>query len=166
MTRVAIDIRQAIEADVEIVAGILGEAADWLAQHRTPLWRSDEVTTDRIEADVRDGLFFIAASDGETAGTVKFQLTDREFWPDVPDDESAFVHRLAVRRRFAGGIVSSALVHWAAERASAMGRRYLRLDCDASRERLRAVYTRMGFEHHSNRMVGPYFVARYQLRLP
>jgi GNAT superfamily N-acetyltransferase len=80
----------------------------------------------------------------------------------VPQDDSAFVHRLAVRRRFAGGEVSSALLLWAIARTHALGRRYLRLDCEASRERLRAVYERIGFRFHSDKQVGPYFVARYE----
>ena len=34
-----------------------------------------------------------------------------------------------------------------------------------SRDRLRAVYERFGFQHHSNRQVGPYFVARYEVKI-
>lgn len=103
---------------------------------------------------------------GEPAGTIKYQLADMEFWPDVPENESAFIHRLAVRRRFAGGVVSASLLSWAIERTASLGRPYLRLDCGASRERLRAVYERFGFQHHSDRQVGPYFVARYEFTLP
>lgn len=59
-----------------------------------------------------------------------------------------------------------ALMRWAVERAAALGRRYVRLDCEASRLRLRAVYERFGFRHHSDRQVGPYFVARYEYVVP
>jgi hypothetical protein len=41
----------------------------------------------------------------------------------------------------------------------------LRLDCEASRPRLRAVYEGFGFRHHSDRQVGPYFVSRYEYAL-
>jgi hypothetical protein len=34
-----------------------------------------------------------------------------------------------------------------------------------SRPWLRAVYERSNFRHHSDRQVGPYFVARYELAL-
>jgi hypothetical protein len=43
-----------------------------------------------------------------------------------------------------------------------LGRRYLRLDCEASRTRLRAVYERIGFRFHSDKQVGSYFIARYE----
>lgn len=127
-----------------------------------PMWRDDELAADRIEADVAAGFFFLAECSDEVAGIVKFQLEDLLFWPDVPQEQSAFVHRLAVRRRFAGGGVSSALLGWAALRAQSLGRRFLRLDCEASRTKLRSVYERFGFRHHSDRQVGPYFVSRYE----
>ena len=65
------------------------------------------------------GEFLLAENDGETAGTIKFQLEDPEIWPDVPAGESAFIHRLAVRRRFAGQSVSTALLKWSVERGLA-----------------------------------------------
>jgi GNAT superfamily N-acetyltransferase len=158
-------IRQAARQDTGMVAGILSEAAHWLEQNGMAMWRGDELTPARIAADVDGGLFFIAECEGEAAGVVKFQLEDGEFWPDVPENESAFVHRLAVRRRFAGGEVSSALLSWAVERARSLHRNYLRLDCEASRPKLRAVYERFGFVHHSDQQVGPYYVSRYEYRV-
>jgi hypothetical protein len=56
-------------------------------------------------------------------------------------------------------------MEWAATRAAALGKQYLRLDCDASRPKLRAMYERFGFEFHSFRQVGAYYVARYQYAL-
>jgi GNAT superfamily N-acetyltransferase len=159
-------IRQATAADVDTVSSILLEAAKWLQDREMSMWRANELLPERVANDVRNGLFFVGESSGEAAGTIKFQLSDLEFWPDVPEHESAFIHRLAVRRRFAGGVVSTALLSWAVERTVSLGRPYLRLDCEASRKRLRAVYERFGFQHHSDRQAGPYFVARYELTLP
>jgi GNAT superfamily N-acetyltransferase len=156
-------VRQAVVADTGTIVGILREAAAWLTSRSMPMWRASELLPEHIAVAVGQGQFFVAECAGVVAGTIKFQLTDPEFWPDVPQDESAFVHRLAVRRSFAGGAVSSALLSWACDRTGSLPRRFLRLDCEASRPRLRAVYERFGFEHHSDRQVGPYLVARYQL---
>lgn len=129
------------------------------------MWKGDELAPARIAEDVTKGLFYVAECDGEIIGTIKFQLEDTLFWPDIAQEECAFVHRLAVRRRFAGGGVSSALLRWAVERARTLGRCYLRLDCEASRARLREVYEQFGFRHHSDRHVGPYFVSRYEYEI-
>ena len=160
-----ITISQALPREVESVSSILLEAADWLRERGIPMWRGDELLPERIAADVAEGYFFLARCKGEAVGTIKFQLHDAVFWPDTPADEAAFVHRLAVRRAFAGGQLSALLLRWAADRAMSLGRRFLRLDCEASRPRLRAVYERCGFRHHSDRQVGPYFVSRYELPL-
>jgi GNAT superfamily N-acetyltransferase len=162
-------IRLAQPGEVAEVCSILLEAAAWLEGRGTPGWQPDELAPDLVEPDVAGGLFFFACSDGEFAGTFKFQLTDHEYWPEVGDD-SAFVHRLAVRRKFAGLGISSAMLEWAASRARSLGRMYLRLDCDPRRPRLRAFYERHGFVHHSDVRVTTkqgrvLDAARYELRL-
>ena len=157
-----ISIRQAAPCDLEIVSGILLEAAQWLNDTGKPMWRDDELEPERITSDVTAGLFFLAESDGEAAGTVKFQLEDPKFWPDVFRGNSTYIHRLAVRRDFAARGVSTALLEWAVVQTHVLRRRFLRLDCDARRPRLRAVYERFAFRHHSDRQVGPYYVARYE----
>lgn len=158
-------IRQATQQDTDQVADVLCEAARWLEESGMAMWQGDELMASRVATDVDAGLFFIAACNGKAAGVVKFQLEDRQFWPDVPKGKSAFVHRLAVRRQFAGGAISSAMLGWAVERARLLHRDYLRLDCEASRLKLRAVYERFGFVHHSDRQAGPYYVSRYEYRV-
>ncbi len=157
-----ISIRQATARDTEAVSGVLLEAGRWLNESGKAMWRDGEIVPERIAADVLAGMFFLAECDGEAAGTVKFQLEDPQFWPDVYRHNATYIHRLAVRRRFAGGAVSPAILRWGVERTRSLGRRYLRLDCEAARPRLRAVYERFGFIHHSDRKVGPYFVSRYE----
>ncbi len=119
---------------------------------------------EQLRGDVASGLFALGEANGTAAGTLKYQLHDSLFWPDVPDGESAFVHRVAVRRDYAGGVVSGALLKWAVDRTRAMGLPYLRLDCDASRSKLRSVYERFGFRYHSDNRVGPYHVSRLRVR--
>ena len=155
-------IRQAAMRDLEVVASILSEAARWIEERGMPLWKESELLPERIAGEVGAGMFYLAECDGEPAGTVRFELEDTLFWPDVIQEESAFIHRLAVRRRFAGGAVSSALLRWAVRRTRELDRRYLRMDCVASRPRLRAIYERFGFRHHSDKEVGSYFVSRYE----
>lgn len=155
-------IRPATPDESETVSAILQEAARWLENTGNAMWRNSELLPSRVADDVNADLFVIAMVNTEPAGVIKFQLEDTLFWPDVPQGDSAFVHRLAVRRRFAGKGVSTALLSWAVENARSLGKRYLRLDCEASREKLRAIYERFGFRHHSDRQVGPYFVSRYE----
>jgi len=160
-----ITVRQAQAHDAATVRSILQEAADWLTSRGTPMWRDDELAQDVIEAHVAKGLFWLAEVDGEPAGCIRFQTEDKQFWPDIPPGESAFLHRLAVLRKQAGGVVSAAMMQWAKEHAAALGKQYLRLDCESTTVKLRELYERNGFRRHSERHVGPYLVARYEYEL-
>jgi GNAT superfamily N-acetyltransferase len=160
-----ITVRQARRADVNAVEELLIEAARWVDALGEVMWEEGELAAGRVAAEVEEGQFFLAVVDGEPGGAIKFQLEDRLFWPDLTQSESAFVHRLVVGRRYKGLGVSTALLQWAVDRATSMGKRYLRLDCDASRQKLRAVYERFGFRVHSFRQVGAYYVARYEYSL-
>ena len=148
--------------ETNVVSEILNEAAGWLERRGIALWPRDEISALRIASAVSDGQFFLAESSGEVAGTIKFQLEDPEIWPDVPQAESAYIHRLAVRRCYAGQGLSTAILRWAIERTALVPRRYLRMDCHAGRPRLRAIYEEVGFQFHSERQIGPHLVARYE----
>jgi GNAT superfamily N-acetyltransferase len=158
-------IRQAGAADVPTIEALLREAARWVDALGVVMWEEGELAPERLAQETAGGLFFLAEIDGVAAGVIRFQLEDQLFWPDRPNGEAAFVHRLAVSRRFKGQGVSSALLQWAADHARRLGREYLRLDCDASRPKLRALYEAFGFRFHSFRQVGPYYVARYEYRV-
>lgn len=160
-----VSVRRATLEDLPTVTDILSEAASWLEQQHMTLWEKNEVNPQAIRQDVESGLFHIAFHKGTSAGVVKFQTEDALFWPDIPPNDSAFIHRLAVRRSFAGRSISTALMKWAVDQSQALGKRYLRLDCAIDRSRLRLVYEKFGFRHHSDKQVGPYLVARYEYKL-
>lgn len=156
-----IEVLQAEFRDIEGVSAILKEAATHLESIGQALWPQDGLSADAIADDVRSGIYFIARMGGEAVGTLKYQLEDALVWPDIPPGSSAYVHRLAVRRKVAGTGVSSHMLNWAKLRTKSMGRKFLRLDC-ALRPKLCAIYENNGFTKHSERQVGPYHIARYE----
>lgn len=158
-------IRRAEAADAPLIEAMLVEAASWVDAQGPVMWEQGELTPAAIAAEVDQGQFFVADADGVPAGAVRFQLRDPLFWPDLADDESAFIHRLVVRPAFKGQGVSTALLQWALAHAREVGKRYLRLDCDADRPKLRELYEGFGFRLHSFRQVTSYYVARYEYRL-
>lgn len=160
-----ISVRQATLDDLSTVSSILSEAALWLKQQNITLWEDKKTPPESICQDIQLGLFYTALCEDIAAGVVKFQTEDLVFRSDIPQESSAFIHRLAVRRSFAGGSVSTALMQWAVEQNRDLGKQFLRLDCAADRRRLRTVYENFGFQHHSDRQVGSYFVARYEYRV-
>jgi GNAT superfamily N-acetyltransferase len=158
-------LRQANVDDISTVSEILAEAAAWLDRQNMSLWQQEHISRSVIQQDIELGLFYIAFCESIAAGVVKFKTEDLEYWPDINQSDSAFLHRLAVRRSSAGGGVSTQIFQWAIEHSRDLGRHFLRLDCVADRPRLRLVYESFGFKHHSNRQVGSRFVARYEYEI-
>jgi len=158
-----VTVRQASADDAVTVDGMIREAAAWVDALGEVMWEDGELDAGRIRDEVAAGMFFLAVISGAVAGAIRFQLEDQLFWPDRPVGEAAFVHRLVVRRAFKGQGVARALLEWAVRHARAQGRGLLRLDCDANRPKLRALYESCGFRLHSYRQVGPYYVSRYEI---
>jgi GNAT superfamily N-acetyltransferase len=160
-----IRVELASNTDVDFVSSILKEAAAWLADRGEPLWRANDLDSESIAGEVAAGMYWLAYMGGEPAGCLRYQLEDALVWPDAPLGEAAYIHRLAVRREFAGSGVSAALIDWAKAHARNRGHAFLRLDCDAERGTLRALYERHGFVEAGEQFVGPYTVIRYEFAL-
>jgi GNAT superfamily N-acetyltransferase len=134
------------DAELPVVSSILLEASRWLSEHTGhPMWEPHELTVEALLADYERDDIHLAWSGDEPVATVFLLGRDTTFWPESPPGEAAFIHKLAVRRAWAGRGVPERLVDWAAGTARARGARFLRLDCDAEREKLLAFYERLGF---------------------
>lgn len=158
-----IDVREAAVHESHLVSDILTEAALWLRNRGMPLWAPEELTATHLSREVRLGLFFLAWSGPAAVGVMRLTASDPLCWPDAARGEALYLHSLAVRRIAAGGRASAAMLRTATQRAARRGARYLRLDCEPARASLRRAYERLGFSLHSERVVGPFRVARYQL---
>ncbi len=136
-----------------------------MASRGEPLWKPEDLSPEKLLPQCRDGSLHLGRIAGDPVATIVLQWEDRVFWPEAASGESAFFHRLAVRRRVAGTGVARELVDWAEARAREAGRHYLRLDCSAAHPGLARYYEALGFERHSHGSVGPWHFLRYQKRL-
>jgi GNAT superfamily N-acetyltransferase len=159
-----IEIIQAASNQVAEISTILQEVAVWLENKGIKMWDDNELAPANVENQVKNGMFWLAKVNGEIAGCIRFQTEDFEYWDDVPHTDSAFVHRVAVKRKFAGKGVAIAMLDWAKDKAKILNKQYLRLDCD-QREKLVKFYESQGFKFHSEKIRTPYTVNRYQFKL-
>ncbi len=150
--------------DITIALDIMREAASWLIDLGQPLWLLDDLTEGHILADITQDDVYVGWTGGKSAAAMILQWQDPVFWPDAQDD-SAFIHKLSVRRRFAGTGSACKMVGWAAEEARRRGKQFLRLDCAGDRPKLCAFYCGLGFRQTTRRMMGKFDVAFYELCL-
>jgi GNAT superfamily N-acetyltransferase len=155
-------VRFASRADLEPAALVLQNAARRLEATGEGLWHPESFTAETLEPRLTAGELCVATLEGHIVGVMFLQASDALFWPDEPDGESLFVHKLAVENAYRGQGVARALLEFSRTEAAARGRRWVRLDC-ADRVKLRAVYEGFGFQYRDLKTVNGFRVCRYEL---
>ncbi len=95
------------------------------------------------------GELYVVEEGGEVAATLTLLWDDPFFWGERSPD-AVYLHKLAVRRAFAGRGLGKAIVEWVDAEAAAAGRGYVRLDCQRDDPGIREYYERLGFEHRGD----------------
>jgi ribosomal protein S18 acetylase RimI-like enzyme len=149
LTGEPLQIRLAGDVDVERVAGIIEDAAAWLASRGIDQWRMGDWLRPLIAERIAHGESYLAWLGDEAVATLALQWSDGEAWGPMPDD-AGYVHNFAVRRPYGGRGIGRVMLRWAERTIAAAGKAYLRLDCMASNAALRAYYERAGFVERSD----------------
>lgn len=104
------------EDNVEIFSKVLIEASEWLN------------------------------STGNLIGVYVIQWYDPLFWSELKENESGFLHKLAVSRKYSGKGYGTKLIQAAELLCKEQNIEWLRLNCGTFRPRLRNFYEGTGFK--------------------
>lgn len=134
-------IQQAEEKDIPIIEAILLDAVDWMTKSGVPnQWNESNVTWSALSKSYRINNFYIAYQNESPAACMALLDYDPTYWPDIPKGESLYLHKLAVKREFAGKGSSKELIDFAKNLAHSYCINTIRLNCNQHRIKLRAVY--------------------------
>lgn len=156
-------IRLAHPSEATVIAAVLSAAAANLVKRGETLWGTTEVSESAVAPHVERGLYYIGFSGERAVGVFRLQSRDSAFWPEIPEGTSAYLHKLAVLPDEQGRGIAHELLTHAVTLTRERGFRFLRLDCVAGRPKLRGVYERFGFTHHSQVKVGKGIFDRFEL---
>ena len=167
MAREDFELGPATSDEAPAVSAVLQEAARWITTWRSQLWDPALLGEDFVAPFIARGEMLALRIAGEIAGVMILELEDPLFWPDRPPGEAAYVHKLAVRRAYAGQGLAAALLDHGADLTRLRGRDRLRLDCHPD---LASYYAGLGFRPIDERIVrhpeaGEIRVARMERRL-
>lgn len=152
------------ENELEHFVSLLREAALWLKHDGHEMWSEGQLTIERVLAQYALDEMYLGYIDEDAAATMILQEEDTLFWPELERGDSLFLHKLAVRRKYAKQGVSVEMINWAKARAVSLGKTYVRLDCAADRPKLHRFYESQGFKRVGERIVlGKYPTAFYEL---
>ncbi len=82
---------------------------------------------------------------GEPAGCMILQWQDRVWWPDAPYGQAAYLHKLCVRRPFAGMGIPQQFLTFIRRACTQRGTSYIRLDTGLQEPVVRGIYLNLGF---------------------
>ena len=160
-----IEVVRAGPGDALAASSIMREAADWLVERGETLWFPEELSPEKLKSSIDAAELYLVKVKGVAVGTVILQLSDRIYWPDMPEGDAAYIHKITLRRSAAGQDIGRQVIAWAMDMTRQAGMKYLRLDTEAARKRLCAFYESAGFIRHSERQVGRHYVVRYEMRV-
>jgi ribosomal protein S18 acetylase RimI-like enzyme len=141
-------IASAQEGDLGRYIDLLEEVAHWLEARGIKQWRSGSfrLSADYYAESIRQGEVHLAFVGHELIGTLRLLLREPIAWPEVIEDDAVHVYNLAVRRTWSEHRLGAQMLEWAADRATSLGRRYVRLDCMVDNQFLADYYVRAGFD--------------------
>jgi len=144
---------RATERDLDVIIGLIDEAAEWLRTRNTDQWAqpwpSEEERSHRILKDLQAQKSWIVWDEGcSAAATITADPEDSPIWPkETLRDRAVYVSRLVVSRRHAGRGLGSGLLDWAGLSARRrLTARWVRVDVWTTNTALHAYYLRQGFE--------------------
>ena len=154
------DVVPATPDDLDDVLDLLAEAASWLRARGIEQWPTC-FPREQIAESIARGETHVVREGATAVATLALQWEDPFFWGERPPD-AGYVHRVAVRRAFAGRGLGVQLLDWADQQIAARGRRYLRLDCMAENTGLCAYYEGLGFERRGEVARGAWRASLYE----
>ncbi len=140
------EIKQADVGDIPVIEEILLDAVAWMADCGLQnQWNESNVKWSVLSKSYKIDDFYIVYQNGQPAACMALTDYDPNYWPEIPKGESLYLHKLTVKRKFAGEGLSKELIDFAKEFAISKGINVIRLNCNQHRQKLRLVYEKQGF---------------------
>ncbi|MGM7721619.1 GNAT family N-acetyltransferase [Metabacillus sp. Hm71] len=136
-------IRGISMSELEEFSSILIEAAEWLINNHKEMWTPNQLTIENLLKNNVIEEMFMGFINNQSATAMILQEKDPIFWTD--STPSLYLHKFAIRRKYAQKGLSEQMINWAKLRAKQHNKKYLRLDCDADRPKLCNFYEKQGF---------------------
>lgn len=143
---------------------VMKSSAEHLISCGKTLWSPDRLTLSLFGGLTNEEII-VGYTDAAPIAAMLLTRRDEEFWPEVKQGESRFIHKLAVAPAHKGQGIGHRMLAKAVDDARLHQATYLRLDCAGDRPQLCHFYESFGFSKVKEGLVGPYFSAFYELKL-
>jgi GNAT superfamily N-acetyltransferase len=143
---------------------ICGVARD-LEQRGQKLWEPDQLTPERLLQDYGLESMHLGRINSEAVASFVLLENDPKIWPNIPEGESIFIHKVAVARAWKGHNFSQQILDFAVAQVLERDKKFLRLDTDITRPVLCKLYENYGFVQVGRCQFGGFDMALYELEI-
>lgn len=131
---------------VDRAISIMREVAAWGRGQGFRVWPDEWLTRQELlTREARPENFYVGTVDGREACASILQWSDREYWPDAPEYEAGYLHKLCVRRAFAHMGMTRQVIETVREECARRGAQYIRLDTGVNEPVVQRIYQEAGF---------------------
>lgn len=150
------------EREIEDAIIVIQNVTNWLININQPLWKIEDITNEKLLCGLSEDNIIVGYINDEPATAMILQWVDKQFWPDIKENTSGFIHKLSVKRKFKGLHLGNQMIKYAEKKCTDKNINYLRLDCDGDRPKLCSFYEANGFNQIKKKKIGIYEVALYK----
>jgi len=117
-----VEIRKATEQEIDVLLNIWIEKSKYLEEKKIKVWDIQQFTQEKLKEKYGEPQYFIGLS-----------------------EKAFYFHKFVVTNEFAGMGYSKIILDWVKNYGKQMGKEYIRLDFNESREYLKQLYYGNGF---------------------
>lgn len=147
----------------------LREVGQWLVDSGQEMWQVHTLTLDNLlDTYTKDNCYVLYSLETDDmavpAATFILQWEDPLYYPEVPPGTVGIIHKVAIRRAFAGLNLFQTVLDFCRARCLERGIHEIQLETDATRSALKRFYERNGFEPTYQQTIhefGQTFVCQY-----
>ena len=143
---------------------IVREVAQWLTDDGQELWAVDTLIADNLIDEHTRGNCYVLYVGDIPAATFILQGQSLIYFPDVLPNTAGIIHKLAIRRAFAGRNLFQFILDFCKDDCLKRGIHEILLETDATRPALMRFYERNGFTptyQKENHEFGQTFTCQY-----
>ena len=162
-------LRKAEKKEITVAFNLLKSAAKTLSNKNIEQWWYwADPPIEKIKW-VEDGFnknefFFIESLDSILLGMVRLSEEDLLYWGKL-NDRSQYIHSLVILEAFSGKNIGSDVIKTIIKQAKENNFNFLRLDCDASNEKLCQYYLKQGFTQVGQKKLALGLYNLYQMNI-
>ena len=141
-------IRRAKNTDISTVEEILFDAVMWMKSNGiSNLWSLESVKWAALSREYKIDDFYIYFDKNKPVACMAITNKDSKYWPNVEENSSLYLHKLAVKKEARGNGISKEMIDFIKEKAYAEKINEIRLDCNANVRKLCKLYEAQGFKY-------------------